>query len=85
LIHLTKHFLLITYKGSIIYIELNGRITQNIDEVIKYKKEDGLVHEGIEQLVNVHPICRFNQKNRKIFFQVAEKKKIVKFERMRKA
>jgi hypothetical protein len=55
--HLIKPFFpRIIYKGSITYIELDGCITQNIDMVIRYIKEDEFVHEGIEYLAGLYPI-----------------------------
>jgi hypothetical protein len=38
-------------------------------------KEDGFVHENIEYLFDLHPVSRFIEIIRKIFFRVAVKKK----------
>jgi hypothetical protein len=49
---------------------------QNINVVIRYMKEDGFAHKGIEHLVDLHPICVFIEIILKIFFLAAGKKKM---------
>jgi hypothetical protein len=53
-------------KRYIPYIELDEYITQNTGAIIKHMKEDWLVHESINHLVDLNPIGWFIKIIRKI-------------------